>query len=192
MAALANGDRPRRIGAGALGGGRIEIAADAADAGGAQLQGVAGVDARQHAEVALFGDQQLQAAAGQGLLHGQHRAHPADDRRRLLALYQRWVQRNDAAALAGDGIEGAGQGGGGQVEAQGLFLGLDGAGQRGQGHGDRKGVGPRVEHGILLIMLACQEIGAMRNENRTQIRVICINYFCSGVFARISVSHGLY
>ncbi|MNL61417.1 hypothetical protein D3C87_1853360 [compost metagenome] len=90
-------------------------------------------------------------------------------------------------ALAGDRIKRAGEWAGRQIEVQVL---RQGRGRQGcQGNGGGKGVGPCVEHNILLFVWKCQEIGGMRNENQTQTRSIIkkIAFY----FEPISVSQGL-
>ncbi|MCY1452078.1 hypothetical protein D9M71_689790 [compost metagenome] len=72
------------------------------------------------------------------------------DGRCLLAAYQDGFQGDHLVALPGDGVEGLGQAGGGQVEAQHLLLdagiGPDEAERAGGGQGDDKGERPGSEH----------------------------------------------
>ncbi|MNM57351.1 hypothetical protein D3C81_685490 [compost metagenome] len=104
MRAFAEGDRTGGIRAAAFAGG-IQVVVG--NAGAAQLQHIARLAGRGHAEVAAAGDPQLQAAAGQGGLHGLLGAHLADHGGRLLAAYQCGFQGDDGAALAGNAVEGA-------------------------------------------------------------------------------------
>ena len=173
---LADGHRLRSVGTRAFGSG---VEAALGHMGGTQLQRSAGLRGRLNAEIALPGDAQLQAAAAQSRVHRLFGGHQANYRRGLLALHQHGLQRDNPAALAGNGIQAVGQRAGGQVEA--YILGQGRAGQGCQGNGDAKGVGPRVEHSILLIVWKSQEIGGPRSENRTRMRSIIKKTFRRGL-----------
>ncbi|MNE40912.1 hypothetical protein D3C80_1349590 [compost metagenome] len=185
MGAFAKGHRTGCVRATAFAGG-IQVVVG--DAGTAQLQHVGLRGGRGDAEVPAAGEPQLQAAAGQGGLHGLLGALLADHRGRLLATHPLRFEGDDVAALARDPVKGGSQAGGRQVERQGLHLGM--GVEAGQGDDEGQGAGPEVEHRILPNEVACQEIGGTRNENRTRLRMIFTNIFIYCARGRSSSATG--